>query len=285
VTLQGNSSMAARGSVVMACGSTNDRGRSVLSKALALLDAFSANHPELSLTELARRAGLPISTTYRLASELVTWGGLERVAGGGFRIGMRLWEVATLAPLAASLRDIVRPFMQDLYGATGENVHLAVLDGREALYIERITGRRSTRVNLRAGGRLPLHATGVGKVLLAHMPMEFQEEVIAAGLKRYTPYTIVAPGHLVRTLAEIRRTGIGVAREEMSLGISSIASPLLDVDGQPVAAMSIVMRPTGFEADRLGPAVRTAALCAARRLRLSYRTPAQGPLPASTAAR
>jgi DNA-binding IclR family transcriptional regulator len=262
----------------MAGGSTQQRGRSVASKVLALLDAFTPRQAELTLGQLAERAGLPVSTTYRLATELVSWGGLERVSGGGFRIGMRLWEVGTMAPLAVSLQEIVRPFMQDLYDATGENVHLAVLDGREALYVERITGRRSTKVNLRRGGRLPLHATGVGKVLLAHASDAYQEEIISSGLKRYTAYTIVAPGHLRRALAEIRRAGVGIAREELSLGITSIASPLLDAGGNPVAAMSIVLRATGAEVDRLVPAVRTAALCAARRMREVYR-PAAGPAP------
>ena len=82
----------------MAGGSTEWRGRSVISKVVALLDAFTPTAPELSLNELASLTGLPVSTTYRLASELVGWGGLERVEGGGYRIGLRLWEIGSLAP-------------------------------------------------------------------------------------------------------------------------------------------------------------------------------------------
>ena len=145
------------------------RGRSVTSKVVAILDAFSADTPRLSLQGLAERTGLPQSTTYRLACELVEWGGLER-GSGGYQIGLRLWEIGELARRGEQLRDIAVPFMQDLYDATRENVHLAVLDGHEALYIEKITGRRATRVVTRRGGRLPLHATGVGKVLLAYAP-------------------------------------------------------------------------------------------------------------------
>jgi DNA-binding IclR family transcriptional regulator len=251
----------------MAGGGNGTRGRSVASKILALLDAFTPTEPELSLNELARRTGLPLSTTYRLASELVEWGGLERVPKSGFRIGLRLWEVGSMAPRTTSLRDIVLPFMQDLYDATRENIHLAVLDGREALYVERVTGRNSVPVASRRGERLPLHATGVGKVLLAHAPQEFQEEVLASALKRYSPYTVVAPGHLRRELEEIRRTGVGFAREELTLGRISVAAPLLAADGQAVAGLSIVVRATGTDVDRLAPALRTAALCAARRLR------------------
>ena len=82
---------------------TKPAGRSVTSKVVSILNAFSPVHPELSLGELARRAGLPVSTTYRLASELVDWGGLERADGSGYRIGLRLWEIGSLASRGATL--------------------------------------------------------------------------------------------------------------------------------------------------------------------------------------
>jgi DNA-binding IclR family transcriptional regulator len=255
----------------MAGGGNGRSGRSVASKVLALLDAFSPSDVELSLNELARRTGLPLSTTYRLASELVEWGGLERAGRGGFRIGLRLWEVGSMAPRTNSLHEIVVPFMQDLHAATGENVQLAVIDGREVLYLEKITGRRSVSVATRRGVRLPLHATGVGKVLLAYSPPELQEEVLASGLKRYSPFTVVAPGHLRRELEEIRRTGIAFAREEFTVGRISVAAPVLDGDGRAAAALSLVVRAAGADVDGLAPAVRTAALCAGRRLRERYR--------------
>jgi DNA-binding IclR family transcriptional regulator len=264
-------------------GPDRPAGRTVTSKVLALLGAFTVEAPEFSLNELARRTGLPLSTTYRLATELVEWGALERVDGGGYRPGLRLLEVASLAPRAASLNETVTPFLQDLYVATRENVHLALLDGHEVLYVERVTGRASVTVKSRRGGRLPLHATGVGKVLLAYAPEEFVEEVIARGLERYTPYTIVAPGHLRRTLAEIRRTGVAFAREEMTVGRASVAAPLLDASGHAVAALSIVLRSTGTDLQQLAPAVRTAALSASRGLRerLPFGMPRARPGPAA----
>src|SRR3954447_18743888 len=120
----------------MAGNSTNKPGRTVTSKVTALLDAFSSERPELTLNELSRITGVPLSTTYRLASELVEWGGLERADGAGYRIGIRMWELGSLAPRGESLRDVALPFMQDLYEATHENVHLAVRDGLEAVYID-----------------------------------------------------------------------------------------------------------------------------------------------------
>jgi DNA-binding IclR family transcriptional regulator len=251
----------------MANNNGNRRGRSVTSKVLRVLSAFSATHPVLSLGELAKATGIPVSTTYRLVSELVDGGGLEHIDGGGYRVGLRLWEIGSLAPISVGLPQIAVPFMQDLYEATHENVQLAVLSGRAALYIEKILGRDSIAVKSRRGGRLPLHATGVGKVLLAYSPQPFIDKVLTAALRRYTPHTIVAPGLLLESLAEIRRTGIAFAREEMTVGTLSVASPLTDAEGNVVAAMSIVVRSTGADLNRLAPALRTAALCASRQLR------------------
>lgn len=236
------------------------------SKVVSLFDAFQVGDVELSLNELARRTGLPLSTAYRLVKELVTWGGLEHARGGGYRVGLRLLEVGARAPRSAGLNEIVVPFMQDLFIATRENVHLAVLSGHEALYVERVTGLQSIAVKSRRWGRMPLHATGVGKVLLAYGPPGLVDEVIAAGLPRYTPYTIVAPGHLRRNLAEIRRTGLAVAHEEMTMGRVSVATAVFDAADRAVAALSIVV-PTTVDPLRLAPAVRTAALSASRRLR------------------
>jgi DNA-binding IclR family transcriptional regulator len=260
----------------MAGNSTRWRGCSVISKAVSLFDAFSPANPELSLSELARGTGLPLSTTYRLASELVQWGGLEKVDGGGYRIGLRLWEIGALAPRGETLRDVALPFMQDLYEATRENVHLAILDGHEALYIEKITGRRAVDVKSRRGGRLPLHATGVGKVLLAHAAPELLAHVVEAGLKRYTPYTIIVAGRLQQSLKEVRRTGLAFAREEMTLGSVSVASPVFDAERTAVAALAVVKRTSRDDLRTLAPAVRTAAISVSRALQ--ERSPGHLPL-------
>jgi DNA-binding IclR family transcriptional regulator len=233
-------------------------GKSVVSKVAAILDAFSTDSPRLSLQALTERAGLPQSTTYRLVCELVEWGGLERVSGG-YQIGMRLWEIGELARRGEQLRDVAVPFMQDLYDATHENVHLAVLDGHEALYVEKITGRHAARVITRRGGRLPLHATGVGKVLLAHGPEALVAEILSSNLKRYTPHTVVAPAQLKRKLSEIRRTGLAFAIEEMTLGSVSVAAPIFSSPDTVVAALAVVVRSSRKDVQRLAPAVQATA--------------------------
>ena len=243
-------------------------GRSVTSKVVALFDAFTPTEPVLSLNQLAAATGLTTSTAHRLANELVEWGGLERGENGGYRIGLRMWEIGALAPRGENLRAVALPVMQDLYEATQANVHLAVRDGTEAFYIEKIHGPRAPRVRSRRGGRLPLHATGVGKVLLAFAPDDVVGTVLTAGLRRYTARTIVAPGHLQRALAEVRRTGVAFAYEELSVGALTAAAPILGADGSLVAALDAVVHTTRADVRKLGPAVRTAAISISRALRV-----------------
>ncbi|WP_035857690.1 IclR family transcriptional regulator [Cryptosporangium arvum] len=234
---------------------------SVTSKALGILAAFTAQQPRLTLSEIGRRAGLPLTTAHRLVGELADWGALERDEAGRYRIGLRLWEVASLAPRGLGLRERALPFLEDLYEVTHENVQLAVRDGHEAVYVERITGRHAVNILSRVGGRLPLHATGVGQVLLAHAPPEFQDEVLAQPLKSFTKDTVTDPRRLRTILAEVRRTGIAVCDRLVDPESLSVAAPIFDPDGDEgvIAALSVVVRSEG--ADRLGlaPAVRAAA--------------------------
>jgi DNA-binding IclR family transcriptional regulator len=257
--------VAAQG-VTMA-DSSGRTAKSVISRTGRLLEAFRPDHRELSLNQLARRAALPVSTTYRMASELVDWGAVERVDGGGYRIGLRPWEIGSLADRATSMFSVVIPFMKDLYEVTHETIQLAVLDGQDALFIEKIYGARSAPVRSTRGGRLPLHCTGVGKVLLAHAPAELLDQLLENGLDRYTPYTMTTARELNRSLSEIRRTGISLQTEEMNLGLMSVASGVHDANGVVVAALSVVFRSSRSQMRQLAPVVRTAAVSASRQLR------------------
>jgi DNA-binding IclR family transcriptional regulator len=240
-------------------------GGSVTGRVLSVLAAFSAERPELTLTEISRRAGLPLTTTHRIVGELAAWGALERERGL-YRIGLRLWEVGALAPRGLGLRETAMPFLEDLYEVTRQNVQLAVLDGTDAVYLERISGRGAVNVITRVGGRLPLHATGVGLVLLAHASPELQERVLAGPLRRYTPKTICAPSELRRVLAEVRRTGVAVTDGMVELIALSIAAPVRDAKGEVVAALSVVVPAEGTDARAYVPAVRAAARAVSRAL-------------------
>ncbi|MHA6780880.1 IclR family transcriptional regulator [Pseudonocardia saturnea] len=239
----------------------------VTARVLGVLAAFSAERTELTLTEIGRRAGLPLSTAHRLVGELTDWGALERGDDGRYRIGLRLWEVASLAPRSLGLRESAMPFLTDLHEVTGENVQLAVLDGAEVVYVERISGRGAVNVITRVGGRLPLHATGVGLVLLAHAPPELQEQVLAGPLRRYTEKTICGPEEVRRTLADVRRTGVAVSDGQIELVALSVAAPVRGPRGDVVAALSVVVPSAGSDARAYVPAVRAAARGVSRTLR------------------
>ncbi|OLT11137.1 IclR family transcriptional regulator [Pseudonocardia sp. CNS-139] len=215
--------------------------------------------PELALTELSRRAGLPLTTTHRIVGELAGWGALERADDGRYRVGLRLWEVGALAPRGLGLRESAMPFLEDLYAVTKQNVQLAVLDGTEVVYLERLSGRGAVNVITRVGGRLPLHATGVGLVLLAHAGPDLQERVLAGPLRRYTPKTLCAPDELRRTLAEVRRTGVAVSDGQIELIALSVAAPVRGARGEVVAALSVVVPAETSDARAYVPVVRAAA--------------------------
>lgn len=240
-------------------GRAPGRTGSVTARALQLLEAFSAERTALTLTELARRSGLPLSTAHRLVHDLATWGALERDADGRYRIGLRLWEVAALAPRGLALRELALPFLEDLSQVTQENVQLAVREGVEVVFVERIAGHRAVPVRTRVGGRFPMPPTGVGLVLLAHAPTEVQDQVLAAPLTRFTPRTIVSASELRRVLAEVRRLGHAVSDRQVSMDAVSVAAPVRGPDGSVAAALSIVVRHDGPLPSALVPAVQAAA--------------------------
>ncbi|TDD79296.1 IclR family transcriptional regulator [Actinomadura darangshiensis] len=237
-----------------------DAGRpTVTSRVLDILEAFSAERTALTITQISRRAGLPLSTAHRLVGELACWGALERDAGGGYRVGLRLWEVAALAPRGPALREAAMPFLEDLYEATHENVHLAVLDGLEVVYIERISARAAVHVFSRVGGRWPAHATGVGLALLAHADTDLQERAITGPLRRFTGRTIATGPELRRVLAEVRRTGVAISDGQVETFALSVGAPVYGPDDTVVAAVAIVVPTPGWEARALVPVVRASA--------------------------
>jgi DNA-binding IclR family transcriptional regulator len=242
-------------------------GVTVTSRVLSILGSFDAEHRSLTLTEIAERAELTLPTAHRLVGELAAWGALGRASHGRYVIGRRLWDLGLLAPVQTDLRDVAAPFLQDLYGATLATVHLAVRDGTVALYLERVSGNASVPVVSKVGSRLPLHSTGVGKVLLAYAPAAVREEILAAPLQRFTPYTIIQPSRLARQLQRVQQDGYATTTEEMTLGACSIAIPVR-VAGHTVASLGIVV-PDLRSRKRLVPAMQVAAQGITRRLRLS----------------
>lgn len=244
--------------------SNSDQPRSrVTARVLALLGAFDEQHRSLTLSDLARRAELPLPTVHRLVHELAAWGALSRTSTGKYVIGRRLWEIGLLAPMQAGLRQVASPFLQDLYAATLATVHLAVREDCRVLYIDRLSGRSSVPIISDTGTRLPMHCTGVGKVLLAHAPEEIRRRVLA-DLRRLTPQTITDAGRLEEQLRRVRRDGYAQTVEEMTLGACSLAVPIQIADGTVIAALGVVVADLQRDRARLLSAMTVAAQGIAR---------------------
>jgi DNA-binding IclR family transcriptional regulator len=241
--------------------------RSVTSRVLSILGAFDEHRPRLTLTELAQAADLPVSTAHRLVGELQAWDAVERDVDGRYVVGRRMWKLGTLAPVARELREASLPAMEDLYEATHENVQIAVREGTTALYVERIHGRSSVPVLSRPGVPLPLHATGVGKVLLAYAPREVVEGCVE-NLQPITRYTITERGRMLRELAAVRRLGYARTVEEMGYGTCSLAVPVLGPQQEVVASLALVMSTVRRDLVKFVPALRVAAASITRRMAL-----------------
>ncbi len=239
---------------------------SVLGRALAVLGAFDESHSVLGLADIVRRADLPKTTTHRIVSELVRERLLDRDEEGSYRLGLRLFELGELVPQHRTLSDAATPIMEDLREATRQRIHLAILDGVDVVYVK-ILGSTGTTLSSRTGGRLPAHATGVGKALMAYSPAAVVKARIDAGLPRLTPRTIATPGALVRELRDVRSEGTAYDREESHLGISCVAAPVFGSDRKVRAGLSVTGPTQRMDPVRFGVAVRTAALLLSRQLR------------------
>jgi DNA-binding IclR family transcriptional regulator len=229
---------------------------------LDVLGAFSEDAPELTLTAIARRTGIPLTTVHRLAGELVAGGALERGEDGRYRIGLRLWEIAALAPASLGLRERAMPFLEDLHEVTRHNVTLAVPDpedGSEVVYLERLAARDAVSILSRTGSRFPAHATGVGLALLAHAAPDVVDRVLARPLRRFTPYTVCDPDQVRVTLASVRQCGFVISDRQVEEVSLSVAAPVRTGAGPVVAALSIVVPADGTNPHTYVPAVRAAA--------------------------
>jgi DNA-binding IclR family transcriptional regulator len=235
------------------------RRMSPTQRALQVLGCFSPARPELTLTELSRMTGLPMSTTHRVVGELTQWEALVRGANGRYHVGVRLCEVTASSPTGEGLRELAWPFLEDVFEATRETVLLAVRDGLETVYLARLSGRESMPVFCHMGRRRNLTTTSAGLVLLAHAPHEVQEEVLRGPLPRYTAKTITDPVRLRSMLADIRRGGHAVSDRAMSLSSLSCAAPIRDADDQVVAALSSVVHAGEATMRHLVPVVMATA--------------------------
>jgi DNA-binding IclR family transcriptional regulator len=251
----------------------SEDGEGVLTRTMRVLQCFTDDEPALSAARIAELTGLPSSTLHRLLGQLTGFGLLAKAPGHRYTIGVRLWELGELSPLSLHLRETALPHMLRLYEATGENVHLAVLDAptpetATALYVGRLTGAGSIATLSRMGGRHPLHTTGVGKAILSTRDEGWLERYFSVPLTRETTHSITSEAELRGDLERTRTRGFAITHEEMTLGNISVAAPLARVEGLPQTAIGIVVHLERADERRLSGLVVQAAKDLGKALRV-----------------
>jgi DNA-binding IclR family transcriptional regulator len=230
-----------------------------VSKAMALLTGFTAERREMGVSELARATGLPKSTAFRLLATLVSWGLLER-CGTRYSLGRRVSQLAGIVSDVRQheLREAAAPYLMDLYELTRETIHLAIPDGADVLYIEKLFGHNQVRSPSRVGGRLNAACSALGKAMLAYSEPEVVVQVVRQ-LRPLTRYTIVTPSALAQELQTIRENGVAFDREEAALGLTCVAAPIRSRSGKVLGAVSVSGPTSRFDPARKAAAVRSAA--------------------------
>jgi DNA-binding IclR family transcriptional regulator len=226
--------------------------RHLAARLFGILDAFTAERPRLSLSDISRRTGLPVATVHRLIAQLVSWGALDRGDDGRYGIGIRLWEVATLEHRTLGLRESARPLLLRLQQDTGSTVLLTVLDDDETVVVEQVSGGPSA--GSRIGLRSPARSTTAGRVLLAHLG--------------------AVPDPTDRRVLEgVRRTGIAVCDGLGGRETFSVAVPVCGSDDGVIAALSVVGRAPERDPRGVVRAVRTTAEALSTLLRAAQPAP------------
>jgi DNA-binding IclR family transcriptional regulator len=214
--------------------------RTAIDKAISVLKAFGRDaHLGIGVSELARRAGLSKSTTFRQLGVLERNGVVER-AGTAYRLGPLIQDLGAQADLPGQdlVRDLLTPFLADLFVATHLTVQLAILSGSHVVYLNKLEGHQRLRTPSRIGGRMPAYCTAVGKMLLAHDDVA-AERALRSPRHAWTPKTIVDAGELRQELAMARRTGIANDRGESLETLSCVAAPVMGRANRPIAALSV----------------------------------------------
>src|SRR6476469_7750355 len=220
-------------------GNSTESGRSVTSKITSILMTFTEGS-EHSLTEIARLAGLPISTAHRLTSELTSWRLLERTPDGLYRAGLPLRMMAGCPDRAPTLQERAPCVLEDLAAATRCRARLGVLQELEVSYIEKQPGHGPV-TSFNPAATLPAHPTALARALLAFSPPGVVDMAIMRGLRPYTAHTVTSPDRFRRALAVTRLTRVAVTRWELEAGSCAVAMPVFGPGGDVVAAIELAV--------------------------------------------
>jgi IclR family KDG regulon transcriptional repressor len=242
-----------------------------LQRAINILDLFDEQMVDLGITEIAEILGLHKSTAAGLVYTLEHNGYLDQdPETRKYHLGFKLVERASTLLDQIDVRQVALPYLQELRAWCGESVNLAVLDGGEIVYIERLTTTQSLGMRAKVGYRAPVHCTALGKAILSGISLKEVEELIAQrNLLAATPHTITDSAQLLQELDRVRGQGFAVDNEENEIGVRCVAAPIFDHSRRPAAAVSVsspVLRFPLSEVPRYGQKVMEAANLISARL-------------------
>ena len=241
---------------------------SSLRRSFELLDAFRPTRPEFSIRELARVTGIPRSTTHRLVNELLVLGVLEHGASG-VRLGVKLFELGAAAPSFSSLREAAIPYAHKLHQLTQLTVNIGVREKNDVVYVEKISTEALTVPHSRLGGRQPLHATALGKAMLAFDDSASLDGLSRMNLRALTPRTISDPSELRKELDSIRQKRVAYDVEESRMGLFCVAAPVLIRHNRVIGAISVTGATALSQAQQYSAAVCATAFAIERALETS----------------
>jgi IclR family KDG regulon transcriptional repressor len=242
-----------------------------VSRSLRILEAMGRSDNPQSLAEITDAVQLPKTTVHRLLETLQCEGYVEQnPITRQFLLSSKILELASSFLGRLDVREVARPILMELWQQSQETVHLGLLDNGEVLYVEKLESPHTIRMYSEIGRRAPLHCTGLGKALLANLPAEEIEQIVARrGLQRYTENTLVDQISLLEEIATIRSRGVAFDNEEHEKSVRCVAAPVFDAQGQVIAAISIAgpaFRMTAERQQDLEPYVVKAAQRISRRL-------------------
>jgi DNA-binding IclR family transcriptional regulator len=210
-----------------------------LEKGIKVLELL-ADKQELTVTKVAEHLGLNRAGSHRFLATLRELGYVEKSADSRYRLTFKILELGMKLANRFEIRQVARPFMQELHAIFNETVNLAYWDGSIVVHLDKIESQELLRIDLAIGSRAPVYCTGLGKSILAFLPEEEREAVLKrVKLVRFTENTITRRAKLNEELAKIRKTGVAFDREEVVVGLRCVASPVFDYTGLPRYAMSI----------------------------------------------
>lgn len=207
-------------------------------RALAILELL-ARDGDLGVTEIALELGVHKSTAFRLVSTLEGRDLVEQNSERGrYRLGFGILRLAGATVARLDLVQQSRPECRGLASSVGETVNVTVLDGRDALYLDQVAGPSALQLHNWVGQRIPVHATSNGKALLSGLTAERFDEVVTVPLERFTERTIVDLEPLRAEISAVRARGYATAVDELEVGLTAIAAPILNADGEVIASVS-----------------------------------------------